>query len=215
MEAIELKASIREKSGKGPSRRYRMEGLVPAVIYGRGDSAVPLTVSEEDLQKIIRSKNEKRFIKIVLDGEKQMEKVSMLKELQVEPLTRRIFHADFYEISMDHKLTVDIPLQFTGTPVGVTNGGELQHTKRDLKISCLPANMPDVIVVDLSAMDIGDSLKVKDIVLPEGVAAVDHPDVGIAAVVSVKSAIPLPAEAAKDEAAGKGKAAAPAKGKTK
>jgi large subunit ribosomal protein L25 len=210
MEAIELKARIREKSGKGPSRRYRMEGLVPAVIYGRGDAAVPLTVSEDDLQKIVRSKNEKHFIKIVLTGEKQMEKVSMLKELQYEPLSRRIFHADFYEISMDHKIAVDIPLTFTGTPVGVTNGGELQHSKRDLKISCLPADMPESITVELSGLDIGDSIKVKDIQLPEGVASVDHGDVGIAAVIAVKSAVPVqtPAEGAAPAAA-----AAPAKKK--
>jgi large subunit ribosomal protein L25 len=202
MEVIELKASIREKSGKGPSRRYRMAGLVPAVIYGRGNSAVPLTVSEADLQKIVRSKNEKHFIKIVLTGEKQLEKISMLKELQYEPLSRRIFHADFYEISMDHKITVDIPLTFTGTPVGVTNGGELQHSKRDLKISCLPANMPDYITVDLSGLDIGDSIKVKDIQLPEGVASIDHGDVGIAAVIAVKSAVvQTPAEGAAPVAA--------------
>jgi large subunit ribosomal protein L25 len=205
MEAIELKARIREKSGKGPSRRYRMEGLIPAVIYGRGDAAVPLTVNEDDLQKIIRSKKGKHFIKIVLTGEKQMEKISMLKELQYEPLSRRIFHADFYEISMDHRITVVIPITFTGTPVGVTNGGELQHSKRDLKISCLPANMPDSIAVDLSGLDIGGSIKVKDIRLPEGVASVDHGDVGIAAVIAVKSAVQTPAEGAAPDAAASAK----------
>jgi large subunit ribosomal protein L25 len=129
----------------------------------------------------------------------------MLKELQYEPLSRRIFHADFYEISMDHRITVVIPITFTGTPVGVTNGGELQHSKRDLKISCLPANMPDSIAVDLSGLDIGGSIKVKDIRLPEGVASVDHGDVGIAAVIAVKSAVQTPAEGAAPDAAASAK----------
>ncbi|OHE27647.1 MAG: hypothetical protein A3J94_10625, partial [Syntrophus sp. RIFOXYC2_FULL_54_9] len=173
MEAIELKASIREKSGKGPSRRYRMEGLVPAVVYSKGDSSVHLTVSESDLQKIIRSKKEKHFIKLLIDGEKHLEKISMLKELQYEPVSRHLYHADFYEIIMDRRLTVDIPLNFIGTPVGVVNGGELLHSKRVLKISCLPANMPDYIDVDISGLEIGESLKVTDIKLPEGVATVD------------------------------------------
>ncbi|MHB8829016.1 MAG: 50S ribosomal protein L25 [Syntrophales bacterium] len=217
MEAIELKASIRENSGKGPSRRYRMNGLVPAVVYSKGDSSVHLTVSEADLQKIIRSKKEKHFIKLLIDGEKQMEKVSMLKELQYEPVSRHLYHADFYEIIMDHKLTVDIPLNFIGTPAGVVNGGELLHSKRDLKISCLPANMPDYIDVDLSSLEIGDSLKVKDIGLPEGVVAVDHGDVGIVAVVAVKAAVTAPVAAGEGAAPveAAAKSAAPAKGKTK
>ncbi len=209
MEAIELKASTRDKSGKGPSRRYRMEGLVPAVIYGKGEAAVHLTVCEADLQKIVRARQEKRFIKLLIDGEQQMEKVSMLKELQYEPVSRGIYHADFYEIIMDHKLALDIPLKFSSIPVGVTNGGELQHSKRDLKISCLPANLPDYIDVDLSGLDIGDSIKVRDIKLPDGVATLDHADVGIAAVISVKSVAPTPAEAAAAAApAGKGGKAA-------
>jgi len=220
MEAIELKASIRENSGKGPSRRYRMNGLVPAVVYSRGDSSVHLTVSEADLQKIIHSKKEKHFIRLLIDGEKQMEKVSMLKELQYEPVSRHLYHADFYEIIMDHKLTVDIPLNFIGTPVGVVNGGELLHSKRDLKISCLPEKMPDYIEVDLAGLEIGDSLKVKDLKLPEGVAAVDHGDVGIVAVVAVKAAVTAPGATGEDAtpaapAEAAAKSAAPAKGKTK
>jgi len=219
METIELKASLRESSGKGPSRRYRKEGLVPAVVYSKGDSSVSLTVSESELQKIIRSKKEKHFIKLLIDGGEQREKISMLKELQYEPMSRHLYHVDFYELIMDRKLTVDIPLNFIGTPVGVVNGGELLHSKRELKISCLPANMPDYIDVDLAGLDIGDSLKVKDIILPEGVVAVDHADVGIVAVVAIKAAVVAPTTEEAVEAAAPvetaAKPAAPEKGKTK
>jgi large subunit ribosomal protein L25 len=174
--------------------------------------------------KIIRSKKEKHFIKLLIDGEKHMEKLSMLKELQYEPVSRHLYHVDFYEVIMDHKLTLDIPLNFIGTPVGVVNGGELLHSKRDLKISCLPANLPDYIAVDLSGLEIGDSIKVQDIILPDGVTTVDHADVGIAAVIAVKSAVMAPAEAAAAAPAGKAAAkpaakpaaaAASAKGKAK
>jgi large subunit ribosomal protein L25 len=165
-----------------------MEGLIPAVVYGKGDSAIPLTVAESDLQKIIRAKKEKHFIKLLIGGNQPSEKISILKELQYKPMGRGLYHADFYEISMDQKLTVDIPLNFTGTPVGVVNGGELQHLKRELKISCLPSDLPDDIEVDISGLEIGDSLKVRDIPLPKGVAVVDHKDVGIAAVYEIKVA---------------------------
>ncbi len=188
MEAIELKANTREQSGKGPSRRYRMEGLIPAVIYGKGESAVPLTVNESDLQKIIRSKKEKHFIKLLIDGNKNKGTISMLKELQYEPVSRRLYHVDFYEIIMDQKLTVTIPLSFTGTPAGVVKGGELQHLKRELKISCMPSDLPDHIEVDISGLEIGDSLKVRDISIPKGLAVVDHGDVGVAIVYEIKTA---------------------------
>jgi large subunit ribosomal protein L25 len=188
METIELKATTREQSGKGPSRRYRMEGLIPAVVYGKEDSAIPLTVEASDLQKIIRSKKEKHFIKLLIDGNRHTEKISMLKELQYEPVSRRLYHVDFYEIIMDQKLTVDIPLNFTGTPAGVVKGGELQHLKRELKISCMPSDLPAVIEVDISGLEIGDSLKVRDISIPKGIAVVDHGDVGIVMVYELKAA---------------------------
>lgn len=205
MEAITLKATTRNQSGKGPSRRYRMEGLVPAVVYGKGDSAIPITVQESDLQKIIRAKREKHFIKLIIDGNQRSEKISMLRELQYKPVGRRLYHADFYEISMDQKLTVDIPLNFTGTPVGVVNGGELQHLKRELKISCLPSDLPDSIEVDVSALEIGSSIKVRDLPVPKGITVVDHGDVGVAMVYEIKVApVTATAEAEGEEVPSEG-----------
>ncbi len=156
MEAIELKACIRKETGKGPARRFRKEGLIPAVFYGRGEEAIHLSVNAADLLKIIKTKKENIFIKLLIEGEKHLEKLSLIKELQIEPVSRRFYHADFYEIRMDHKLTVDVPLRFAGIPVGVQNGGELQHLKRDLKISCLPSVLPDFIEIDVSGLDIGE-----------------------------------------------------------
>ncbi|MCE5280616.1 MAG: 50S ribosomal protein L25, partial [Deltaproteobacteria bacterium] len=89
MEAIELKACIRKESGKGPARRFRRDGFIPAVFYGRGDQATLLTVNAADLLKIVKKKKENIFIKLLIDGEKPLEKLSLMKELQVEPLSRR------------------------------------------------------------------------------------------------------------------------------
>jgi large subunit ribosomal protein L25 len=205
MEAIELKACIRKESGKGPARRFRQEGLIPAVFYGRGEEAILLSVNASELTKIIKMKKENIFIKLLIEGEKHLEKLSLIKELQIEPVSRRFYHADFYEIRMDHKLTVDIPLRFVGTPIGVQNGGELQHLKRELKVSCLPAVLPDFIDVDVSGLDIGSSIKIQDIKVPEGIEVLDPGDVGVAMVAFVKVSVPQP-EAAE------GEAAAPAEG---
>lgn len=202
MEATELKACIRNSSGKGPARRFRKEGSIPAVFYGRGEEAIHLSVNAAELLKIVRSKKDNVFIKLLIDGEKKMEKLSLIRELQIEPVSRKFYHADFFEVRMDHRLTLEVPLHFTGVPVGVENGGELQHLKRDLKISCLPADLPNSIEIDVSGLEIGDSIKVQDIRVPEGIAVLDPGDVGVAMVAIVKVSVPQGEEAE----------AAPAKG---
>lgn len=206
MESIELKACIRKESGKGPARRFRKEGLTPAVFYGRGEEAIPLSVNGVDLTKIIKTQKENIFIKLLIEGDKHLEKLTLIKELQIEPVSRRLTHVDFYAIRMDHKLTVDIPLRFVGTPIGVENGGELQHLKREMKVSCLPSALPDFIDVDVRDLDIGSSIKVQDLQVPDGVEVLDPGDVGVATVAFVKVSVP-------EEEAAEGEVAAPAEGK--
>jgi large subunit ribosomal protein L25 len=206
MEATELKACIRTESGKGPARRLREKELIPAVFYGRGQDATLLSVNATDLLKIIKAKKKNVFIKLLIEGDKRLEKLSLMKELQIEPVSRRFYHADFYEIRMDHKLTLEIPIRFVGAPIGVQNGGELQHLKRELKVSCLPSDLPDFIDLDVSGLDIGNSIKVQDIKVPEGITVLDPGDVGVAMVAVVKVSVPQP------EAAAEGEAAAPAEG---
>ncbi|MDO9230197.1 MAG: 50S ribosomal protein L25/general stress protein Ctc [Syntrophales bacterium] len=208
MEATELKACIRNQSGKGPARRFRKEGRIPAVFYGSGEEAIHLSVNAAELLKIIRAKKENVFIKLRIDGEKNLEKLSLIKELQIEPVSRRFYHADFYEVRMDHRLTLDVPLHFAGIPVGVVNGGELQHLKRDLKISCLPSVLPNFIEIDVTGLEIGDSIKVKDIRVPEGIAVLDPGDVGVAMVAIVKVSVPQAEEAVEGAADAEGAAVA-------
>jgi len=201
MEATELKAFTRKETGKGPARRFRKDGSIPAVFYGRGEEAIHLTVNAAELLKIIKEKKENIFIKLLIEGEKHLEKLSLIKELQIEPVSRRFYHADFYEIRMDHKLTLDVPIHFIGIPVGVTNGGELQHLKRDLKVSCLPSILPDFIEIDVTGLDIGDSIKVQDIPVQEGISVLDPGDVGVAMVAMVKVSVPQAETPVEGEAA--------------
>lgn len=218
MEATELRACIRNTSGKGPARRFRKEGLMPAVFYGRGEKAIHLSVNAAELLKIIRAKKDNVFIKLLIEGDEKLEKLSLIKELQIEPVSRRFYHADFYEVRMDQRLTVDVPLRFTGIPAGVENGGELQHLKRDLKISCLPAVLPDFIELDVAGLEIGDSIKIQDIRVPEGIEVLDPGDVGVAMVAIVKVSVPQAEEAVADAADGDGAAdekGAPPKGDAK
>ncbi len=190
MEAIELNALVRKETGKGPARRLRSAGLIPAVFYGRGTESIPLSVNSADLLKLMKGRQENVFIKLIInDSSKKLEKLSIMKELQTEPVSRRFFHADFYEISMDHKLTFEVPIHFKGNPVGVENGGDFQHVKRELKVSCIPTKLPEFIEVDISSLDVGDHLKVSDIQISEDMTILDSKEAVIASVSAPKVTI--------------------------
>ncbi|HNQ02822.1 MAG: 50S ribosomal protein L25 [Syntrophobacterales bacterium] len=205
MEALELQASIRTESGKGPARRLRAEGLVPAVLYGSGAESILLTVNAADLIRIIRAeKGETGFIKLVIDeGGKKAERVSVIKELQTNTVTKKIVHADFYEIRMDRKLTRDVPIHIVGDAIGVEKGGELKQFKRDVKISCVPGLMPRHVDVDVTNLAIGDTIRVGDLRLAEGIEILDTDSVSIVTVAAKRGAVTeeaAPAEEAEEAA---------------
>jgi large subunit ribosomal protein L25 len=205
MEITELGAQVRKEQKKGPARRLRQQGFVPAIFYGRSSDNILLAVKNNELFKLHKDKKDHSFIKLIIDdgGNKKIEKLSLIKELQIQPLTGKFYHADFYEVDMKHKLTLEVSLRYIGKAIGVENGGELQHIKREVKVSCLPANLPDHIDVDVSSLDIGDSIKVKELKLPEGITVLDPPDAAVAAVAVIKVAKATPEE----EAAAAAKAA--------
>jgi len=187
MEVTVLAAQARKEQKKGPARRLRQSGFVPGILYGRSIANILLAVKNDELIKLHKDKKDHAFIKLIIDdGGKKIENLSLIKELQVEPLTGKFFHADFYEIDMKRKLTFDVSLNFTGKAIGVENGGELQHIKRHVTVSCLPADLPDHIEVDVSALNIGDSVKVKELKVSDKIAVLDAPDAAVASVAVIK-----------------------------
>jgi len=187
MEASELKACIRNGCGNGPARRLRREGLVPAVFYGPRTETILLSINSSELMKLLREKEKDVFIKLIIDDQgRKREKFSVLREIQTNPMTGRFYHADFYEVSSDDKLVFDISLHFIGKPVGIEEGGNFQHLKRELKVLCLPAILPAFIEVNVSELHIGDAIKVQDIKSVDGVTVLDPEDMVIAMVTALK-----------------------------
>ncbi|HNY73990.1 MAG TPA: 50S ribosomal protein L25 [Syntrophales bacterium] len=185
MEAIALRASARKISGKGPARRARAHGLIPAVFYNPKAEAIMLTVSAADMKEFFKKNEDNAFINLRIEvNGTSLERMSIVKDVQRNPLTGQILHIDFYEISMDHKLTADVALQFEGTPMGVELGGELQILKREVSLSCLPSVLPEYINLDISALKIGEALRVKNIPAMEGITILE-PDEAILAMVAV------------------------------
>jgi len=194
MKVVELKATRREKTGKGVARKLRREGLLPAVIYGGGrPEATHIAVSAKEVRKI---RHHHGLIKLNLDGE---ERVCILKEIQYNYLGDVPIHVDFQEVKFGELIEVTVELEFVGTPIGVSEeGGILEILKREVAIEVLPRAIPDKIVVDLSNLHAGDALHVGDLPLPEGAKLVDSPEETVAVVVEPEETT---SEEAEEEAA--------------
>jgi large subunit ribosomal protein L25 len=203
MEQPVLNAQIRENRGKGVARQLRRNMEIPAVFYGPATKPVMLTVKRPELEVILRRASGENVIfdLRVHDGSTTHSKTAMLKELQVHPIKDVYLHADFYEISLDKEITVDIPIHLVNTPVGVASGGVLEQIKRELSVTCLPGKLIDALEVDVSHMDLGGSLHVRDITLPEGIATSEEGELAIAVMAAPRAEKEKPAEGAEEAAA--------------
>jgi len=170
LEIIDLNASVRLKTGNSPARALRRAGMLPAVLYGPGIDPVSLTIDAKDLKKALKKgKIGQSLFSLKVGNWEGYTKTVMIKELQSHPLNNAYIHADFYEIAMDRKITVSVPVIATGKCRGVEMGGLLQVIRRELEITCLPGQIPESVILDVSDLDMGDSIHVEDVPLPEGV----------------------------------------------
>ncbi len=165
MELLELKANTRKATGKGHARALRREGRIPAILYGPKTDPVPLSVSIYDIERLLKqSKSSQMLVSLDL-GDGGAARSAMIKELQSEPVSQDFRHIDFYEVAMDKKIKVKVPIVATGKSIGVEVGGLLQIVRRELEVFCLPHEIPDKIEIDITDLDIGDSVHVEEIVL--------------------------------------------------
>ena len=165
MEKPVLNAEVREKTGKEVGKKLRTQGMIPAIFYGPRSETLPLVVDPKELSKALHTEaGENALIDLnIRKGGESLQKVVMLKELQMHPLQRRALHADFYEVSMDVMVNVEVPVRLLGKPEGVKMGGILEQVQRAIQIQCLPGDIPKGIDVDVSNLMIGDSIHVKDL----------------------------------------------------
>jgi large subunit ribosomal protein L25 len=200
---VTLKAAPRTETGSGVARQLRREGLVPAVLYGRGHEARSLVVNHKELKTALYDHTGAlSLFYLKIEGEGQVEeKTVTLKDHQIDPIKRTILHADFQEVDITKPLQLEVALVLMGKPEGIERGGILQQIRRELTISALPKYLPDQIEVDVSDLKLGDSVHVADIPVPEGVDIVYDVNFTVATLV-------LP-RAAKAEEEGEEAAAAP------
>jgi large subunit ribosomal protein L25 len=171
---VKLSARPRAEAGRNAVNKVRARGAVPAVIYGAKDAPANLEVSQKDIERLLsHAVGENILVDLeISDGGKTTNRLSLIQEIQHHPVRGEVIHVDFHAVSMTEEIEAEVVIEPVGEAVGVkTHGGLLQQNMRSLGIKCLPQNLPEIITVDVSALNIGESLHVRDIKLPEGVVA--------------------------------------------
>jgi large subunit ribosomal protein L25 len=174
---------IREGRGKEFNRKLRQDGRAPAVLYGRGKDTVSLSLDPRELEKSLKSSHAGMNTLFDLRGDPKVEgRTVLVKELQREPVRGNIIHADFFEIDMTQKLQVSVPLHIEGIAPGIAMGGVLEHSLREVELLCLPNAIPDEIMVDVSALEMNESIHLSDLQLPDGVEMLTDPTLSVVMV---------------------------------
>ena len=197
-------AKIRKMTGKEHSKVLRREGKIPGIFYIHGEESVPLTLEAKQVSITIASKP--ALISLELDDGSKKEAV--IRQVQRDPVTTTITHVDFMGITRGVKITVFVPMLLSGVPVGTKIGGILEHLTREIEIECLPKNLPDKLEVDVSELDLGDSIHIKDlsfdninIVTPDevSIASVSLPKIHVEEVEEEEEELEEAAEAAEGD----------------
>jgi len=183
MATVDLKGEVRTALGKAEANRLRRVKRIPGIVYGGAKGPIPVTVNPAELLMALTG-GDNVLINLALQGGGQPQThMVIVKELQLDPVKGRPLHADFLEISMERKIRVEVPLTLTGEPVGVkTKGGILGHQLRQLHVECLPLQIPESLAVDVSGLDVGNAIHVRDLTVGEGLRVLDDPERVIASV---------------------------------
>lgn len=175
MAMIELAADRRRTTGKELNRKRLVQGKVPGVIYGKGLETRPLEFGRRDLEKFLTTARRGTVVvkMSVSDGADSKESFAVLKECQMDPLTDRVIHVDFYEVALGQRFRIEVPLKVRGKAAGIELGGLLEQVVRNLEVECTPDNVPEFIEINVSHLGIGQSMHLGDVKFPAGVQPVE------------------------------------------
>jgi len=183
MERVALKAEVREQAGKGVARSLRRAQRIPAVLYGHGNN-LSISVVGKDVTKILNTEGgEHAVINLTVEGGKGAgEKLALIKDYQVDPLSGSLMHLDLMEVAMDEKVRVEVAIHLTGQCIGVKEGGILQNALRQVEVECFPNQIPDAFNFDISSLKVNESIHVRDLKPAEGVRILTDGDATIVTI---------------------------------
>lgn len=189
MDKIQFTAETREGTGKGTARKLRAAGFIPGVLYGAGNEPCSIKVEKRSAENIIRKLESHNVMAdlILKKGKGKEETIkTMVKDIQADAIKGDVLHLDFYRIRMDQAVRMEVAVHLLGEAPGVEKGGILEQELREIEVQALPDKIPSMIEVDVSKLEIGDAISVKDITLPEGVEVVEEGEKTIVTVLAPK-----------------------------
>ncbi len=196
MDVLDFSVDSRDAGGKCGARALRRDGRVPAVLYGPKREPSALSFVERDYERQIGEGGGTQLLRLQSGDANLNQKLVQIKDTQRHPVSHSLVHADFYEVDVHEKITVEVPLNFVGTAAGADSGGILQPIRRVVEILCLPLEIPDSFDVDISPLEVGDAFHLGDLKVAEGIEFVDEPGITL-----VTLAAPAVEEVAEVEAA--------------
>jgi len=183
VETLEIRVDARDKKRKRDAKRLLREGKIPGILYGPKTPAVSLALDKREFSSRVADLEGSHLVRLKSESSALADKVALVKAMQYHPISGDVIHTDLYEVDLTAKITVNIPLNFVGKAEGVVRGGILQPIVREIEVECLPLDIPAFFDVDVSRLDIGDSVHVEELTIPEGVKAVYESNFPLVAVV--------------------------------
>lgn len=183
METLEIQVETRAVGSKRQARRIRRDGKIPGVLYGPKTPPVALELNKKEFSNRVAGLEGSHLVRLKSGSTALADKVALVKEMQYHPITGEVIHTDLYEVDLTAKIQVRVPLHFVGKAAGVVRGGILQPIVREIEVECLPLDIPEFFNVEVSALDIGDSIHIEELPMPEGVNVVSESNLALVAVV--------------------------------
>src|ERR1700690_3686727 len=189
MKSVALTAFPRTLGRRAGAKKLRAGSRVPAVIYGRHNPPQSLEINLKDIKDVIKhAASEILLLDLSVDGDAKPKRLALVQEIQHHVLTRQVLHIDLHEVAENEKVTVQVPVEATGEAVGVkTGGGTLEHVLFKLKVRCLPKDLPEQIVIDVTVLEIGKSIHIADVKAPEGVEILGDKHITVVAVAAPRA----------------------------
>jgi large subunit ribosomal protein L25 len=183
LETLEIQVETRAVGSKRQARRIRRDGKIPGVLYGPKTPPVALELNKKEFSSRVAGLEGSHLVRLKSGSTALVDKVALVKEMQYHPITGEVIHTDLYEVDLTAKIQVRVPLHFVGKAAGVVRGGILQPIVREIEVECLPLDIPEFFNVEVSALDIGDSIHIEELPMPEGVNVVSESNLALVAVV--------------------------------
>jgi large subunit ribosomal protein L25 len=183
LETLEIRVDARDKKRKRDAKRLLRSGKIPGILYGPKTEAIALALDKREFSSRVADLEGSHLVRLKSDSSELADKVALVKDMQHHPISGDVIHTDLYEVDLTAKITVNVPLHFIGKAEGVVRGGILQPIVREIEVECLPLDIPAFFDVDVSALDIGDSVHIEELTMPEGVTAVYESNLALVAVV--------------------------------